>query len=104
MMFDLQLFLGFALDSTFDQLVSRANPHLLSLLTKGGDYLSEFSHNHKRYLGKPIPSSLPIAQLESLEIHMLSLLKKLAPEYPFSENPPVLVTYLDDYTCQSGRG
>ncbi|MCC5832136.1 MAG: hypothetical protein JJU12_03740 [Chlamydiales bacterium] len=102
-MFDLKLFLGFAPDAEFERLASRANPHLLSLFTGGGDYLSEISYKERRYLGKPVPSSLPVSQLESVELHMLSLLKKLAPDYPFSENPPVLVTCIHDAPCQRRR-
>lgn len=99
-MFDLKLFLGFAPDAEFEQLLSRANPHLLSLFMGGGDYLSEISYNKRRYLGKPLPLTTPVSQLESLEVHLLSLLRKLAPEYAFSENPPVLVTCVNDDSCQ----
>lgn len=103
-MFDLQLFLGFPPDTAFERLVSRVNPSLLSLFLEGGDYLSEFSHKNRRYLGKPVPLSTSINQLENLEIHLLSLLRKLAPEYPFSNNPPVLVICIDDNPCQRARG
>jgi len=91
-MFDLKLFLGIPADAEFQQALSQVNPNVLSLFMGGGDYLSEFSHNEQRYLGKPVPISPSVNQLESLEAHLLSLLRKLAPEYSFSKNPPVLVT------------
>ncbi len=95
-MFDLKLLLGIAADVEFEQIVGRTNPNLVSLLMSGGDYLSEISLDNQRYLCKPIPLSTTVNQLENIEIHLLSLLRKLAPNYSFAKNPPVLITSFDD--------
>lgn len=98
-MFQLKLFLGIPSNEALQKELARANPCLRSLFMGGGDYLTEITHSQQRYIGKPIPLSIPVNQLENLEEHILSLLRKLTPEYAFSKNPPVLVTYLDDDPC-----
>ncbi len=95
-MFDLQLYLALPTDDTFERAASKTNAHLAALLTSGGDYLSKITIQERRYLGKRVPSSIPVHQLKSVESHLLSLLQKLAPEYTFSKNPLILITKLDD--------
>lgn len=90
-MFDLTLYLAFPLDQKFDRELSRANPHLVTLLTSGGDYLSSFEYEGRTYLGKPL-SSPTLAQLEVCENHLISLLRKLTPTYSFTEASLLLVT------------
>ncbi|MCH9627380.1 MAG: hypothetical protein S4CHLAM2_10190 [Chlamydiales bacterium] len=90
-MFDLALFLAIPSDSTLERALAQANPRLVDLLTGGGDYLSTFSIEETHYLGKPLPLSLSIAQLETAEDHLISLLHKLAPDYAPT---PVLITQM----------
>ncbi len=94
-MYDLKLFLGIAADVELEKALSKINPHLLSLYMSGGNYLSAVSLKEQRYFGKPAPLSSSVNQLENLETHLLSLLRKLVPEYPLSK--PVLVTHIDDH-------
>ena len=92
-MYPLSLFLGVKADEAFNGALERANPTLVSLLTGGGDYLSELTRKEGRYIGKHIPLSSTVPQLESLETHLISLLTKLAPDLP---HKPVLLSQIDD--------
>ena len=87
----LKLFLCIHIDHELKQALSHANQALVSLFLGGGDYLSPISYQDQSYLGKPVPPLASIIQLENLEVHLLSLLKKLAPHYLFSKNFPVLL-------------
>lgn len=86
-----QLFLGIQVDETWDRAIDRSNPHLVQLFTSGGDYLTEVIYKENRYLGKPLALTPTFSELERFESHILSLLRKIAPNYPFSKNSPVLV-------------
>ncbi len=90
-MFQLALFLGVASNSTLEHALARANPHLVDLLTSGGDYLSTFTLDENSYLGKPLPLCLSPDQLEAAEDHIISLLHKLAPHY---SPTPILITQI----------
>lgn len=87
------LFLGFSIDPAFQLSLKTANPHLVSLLTSGGDYLQKFSTGGQDFLGKEISCAPNLEELESLEANLISLLKKLSPDYPFHINPPKLFAY-----------
>jgi hypothetical protein len=91
-MFDLKLFLGFLPDEAFQGQLLQTNPYLTALFIGKEEYLQEINHQGKRYLGKHLSSFPTLDQLEDLEKHILSLLHKLAPHYPFAKNPPVLIT------------
>ena len=87
-MFDLKLFLAIPREASFEAALT-ANSTLLALLTSGGDYLSAFTHKEQAYLGKPLPSSSTIEQIERARAHLESLLKRLAPAHTFT---PQLLT------------
>ena len=91
-MFDLKLFLGFSTDDSFQQELKLTNPYIVSQFIGREEYLHEVTYQDKYYLGKYLSVYPTPDQLEDLERHLLSLLNKLAPHYPFSDNPPVLVT------------
>lgn len=91
-MFDLKLFLGFAVDELFHKKLQEANPYLLSLFIGKEDYLKEISYQGKNYLGKYLPAFPTFDQLEDVEKHLHSLLSKLVPSYSFATNPPVVMT------------
>jgi hypothetical protein len=95
MMFDLKVFLGFAQNELFQKELRETNPYLTTLFIGKEEYLQEISHLGKRYLGKYLPPFPTLDQLEDLEKHLLSLLNKLAPHYPFVNTPPVLVILND---------
>lgn len=90
-MFDLKLFLGFPIDPLFEEYLHPSSTPMVKLLMSGGDYLSPLDHGSKRYLGK-FPSSCPtIEELELLEGNVISLIKKIAPRYPFEGRFPHLL-------------
>jgi hypothetical protein len=89
-----RLFLGFAPDAAFNQEIAQGNPYLLQLLVGREEYLQEIVHEGITYLGKALASYPTIEQLGDAEQHLLSLLHKLAPDYSFVHNPPVLVTLI----------
>lgn len=91
-MLELSLFLGFSPDEAFENELEKTNPFLVSYLIGKEEFLLEIEYCNRRYLGKRIHGHPSLEQLESLEKHLLSLLEKLTPNYPFSANPPVLVT------------
>jgi len=91
-MFDLKLFLGFTPDAAFENELKKCNTHLVALMIDKEDYLQKIEHKSQTYLGKHISEKPTVAQLEDLEIHLLSLLQKLTPNYNFSQNPPQVIT------------
>ncbi len=91
-MFKLNLFLGFAGDQLFQKELNKANATLRSLLIGKKDYLEEVNCEGKSWLGKHLAEFPTLEEIEGMEKHLVSLLKKLTPNYPFSENPPRLVT------------
>lgn len=87
----LQLFLGFPLDGLFEEHLQKSSPPMVALFTKGGDYLSPLTIKNQKYLGKfPSPHST-MEELECLEANLLSLLRRIAPRYPFEGSFPHLL-------------
>lgn len=88
----LNLFLGLALDEEFHRELAQINPYLSSLMIGKEDYLQEAHAQGQSYLGKCLAPLPTLDQIEDLEKHVLSLLKKLVPHYSYSQNPLLLVT------------
>ena len=87
-MFEVQLFLGFPVDTLFSQEMEKANPNVVAqFIQKEGDYLREIFHNDMTFLGKEIGKIVSLPQLELLEENIYSLLKKVVPEFPYQETP-----------------
>lgn len=83
-LFERHLFLGFPVDSDYRTGLSFVNPQLLSMyIQKNGEYLQEYFHAGTQYLGRTIPSPAQPGDLELLESHILSLLTRLVPNYPY---------------------
>lgn len=91
-MIEASLFLGFICDPLFESGLEKATPYWVELLTGGGDYLSKVTVSNVKYLGKFASSLVSLEELENLESNILSLLKRLVPDYPFRTNVPVLLT------------
>jgi hypothetical protein len=88
--FTVQLFLGFPVNTDFENKLIDLNPHFVSAYIRDDDlYLQETISNDIRYLGKCIPENVvtDILQLELLESNIYSILNKLLPNHPSQEIP-----------------
>ncbi|MFZ0565512.1 MAG: hypothetical protein WAM28_04940 [Chlamydiales bacterium] len=92
----LKTFLGFPVDPLFESHLQQNNAHLVSLFTGGGDYLKNILLNNRSYLGKFVSPAPTYERLESIQLNILSLLRKLAPLYPFNEDSLVLLAISKD--------
>lgn len=96
-MFNVYLFLGFAVDQLYVDKLAQVNPHLLeTFIQKDGEYLSEVQHNEIRFLGKHVGKIVALPQLELLEANIYSLLKKMVPDFPYEEAPLYLFSIIKD--------
>jgi hypothetical protein len=88
-MFDTILFLGFPLSDTYRQELHRvpSSERELFIQSQASPYLQQIEHEGAVYLGKFLGVSIEIAALESLQSHILSLLKKLVPHFPYERYP-----------------
>jgi hypothetical protein len=91
-MHQLSLFLGLKTDDSFENLLALTNPYLATLLIGKEEYLQNMELRGERYLGKFLQVHPTLEHLEDMEKHILSLLQKLAPQYPFAQNPLQLLT------------
>lgn len=90
-MFFAKLFMGVVVEGPFAAKFAAANPQLVALfLGPEREYLLEVQHEGKRYLGKTISTSSDLASLEQTEANIVSLLKKILPDYPYDDLEMVL--------------
>lgn len=98
-MFERKLFLGHPVDAYYKQLLSEANPKLLSLFIQPeGEYLQQTVYQDQAYLGRFFPCPYHISDMDLLEAHVYSLLKRLVPEYPYEETSLWLFPVVDQIT------
>ena len=87
-MLNLELFVGFPVDSLFAKELDKANSSVVStFIQDAGDYLHDYTHNDIRYLGKRAGRNLTLTQLDLLENNIYSLLRKIVPDFPYDETP-----------------
>lgn len=90
-MFDAELFMGFPITSEFALLLDSVSPEIKKLfIQENPDYLREVSHNGHSYLGKFAGKIGEASSLELLENNIISLLKKLVPDYPYQQSSLVI--------------
>ena len=95
---DSTLFLGFPIDKLFENELDKLNPKLLSLFIsrenskKKDDLLKKITIQDQTYLGKYLPDIENFSKIEMLEVNILSLLKKIVPDYNYGPNSLVLLT------------
>jgi hypothetical protein len=80
-----KLFLGFKPDPFFQQEFGRASLYLRTFLIGREEYLQEVHLQEEQWLGKWLGPFPTLEQLVDLEKHLLSLLGRLAPCYPFGQ-------------------
>lgn len=88
-MTDLSLFLGFQYTSKFEK--SIYTQPLFEALVHSEGYLQKLMDGSSCFLGKYISPQPTLEELELMENHILSLLKKIAPNYPFSSYCLILI-------------
>lgn len=85
-MFTSKLFLGMAVNKSFAARLDQVNPDLVALfLDPRNGYLRSMDREGKRYLGKMVEPSSDLASLELLEANIISLLKKIVPEFTYDQ-------------------
>lgn len=86
------LFLGFPVDSVFASHLAAINPEIIRLFfQKEEGYLTEIIYLNQTYIGKFIEGSTNVLQLELLETHIYSVLKKIIPSYPYQKKSLTLL-------------
>lgn len=94
-MFEAQLFLGVEIDTDLAELLDKANPRLLDLLIQNEPiYLQKTAYNDREYLGKYVGDIVNLPQLELIELNIMSLLKKISPNYSPKEMSIILFSTL----------
>ena len=93
MIFDSHLFLAFPLRPDYISNLELVPIALRALYIRNLDenYLSEISHKGQRFLAKNLGSLIDFQALESAQIHIYSVLKKLIPDFPYNSHPLVLL-------------
>lgn len=92
-MFDHHLFFGLPLfDPYLHQLNELPAPLRDAFIqSQSNDYLQQIESEGIVYVGKFTNEPLELASLDSLEVHIHSILKKLIPDYPFEQHPLILL-------------
>lgn len=79
------LFIGFLLDPLFEKELKKVLPDIKSLYIKEDEEgLQEKIMGSSCYLGKNVGEIFDLNQIETIEAHLLSYLKKLVPEEHYS--------------------
>jgi hypothetical protein len=86
------LFLGLPITEHWERSIQLINPHLLRYFINGKDYLHEIQMGCEKFIGKPTEEILSLKQMEELNIHILSLLKRINPHFPISRDSLILIT------------
>jgi hypothetical protein len=98
-MFEAQLFLGIKINESLSTHLAKANPNLLALLIQDESiYLQKISHQENDYIGKYVGNLVSLAQLELIELNILSLLKKICPDCPTQGFSVILFSSLNNYS------
>lgn len=86
-----ELFLGFHVPAEYAGKLNRVSPEVLALFIQDNPvYLRQVVIDDVVYLGKFIGKNVEVDTLSLIQNHILSLLKKLVPEYPYSEDDLLL--------------
>jgi len=92
-MFDGSLFIGIPLrEIEIDQLKILPTPLLAAFIKdQPSDYLQKIESDGISYLGKFIEVPYNVSNIQSLEQNILSLLRKLLPDFSSEDNPLLLI-------------
>lgn len=88
--------MGVAIEGSFAARYAAANPQIAALfLNPEREYLLEIQHEGKTYLGKTISTSADLASLGQMEANIVSLLKKIVPDYSYDDMEFVLFPLIE---------
>lgn len=91
-MFDTILFLGFPLSDSYQLLLLELPSAERKMFIQNQDfhqdspYLQKIEYEGMEYLGKYLGSSIDMATFDLSYSHIVSLLKKLIPQFPYEQN------------------
>jgi hypothetical protein len=88
------LFLGVKVTPTFHkELEAIPEEKRAILINNQGEYLHSHEDSNGLYLGKPLTLPHSIKDLELTEAHVISLLRRLTPQFDSHHNPLQLIAY-----------
>lgn len=64
------------------------------LINNQGEYLHAHEHSSGLYLGKPVTVPHSVRDLELTEAHVVSLLRRLIPQFDSNKNPLQIITHV----------
>lgn len=84
-----QLFLGFPMDDVFLESFEQIDEKVQNFFVREDDqYLQKVTNaSGTIYLGKFIGDKTDLEELHDIEANIYSLLKRIAPDYPFHQTP-----------------
>lgn len=103
-MFEPRLYLGFLLDPLYENQLNQQNSNLVKQFVvsehlSGSCFPEPFLLKKTKdgvvFLGKYIGEGATLSEIELLEAHIYSLLKKLVPGFPYSETTLYIFPVLD---------
>lgn len=90
--FDSCLFFGFLVDSDLQKELNSLDSTFKSLfIQKNEPFLQELDFENKLYLGKFIGQISDLAKLELTSLNIMSLVKKLVPDYPIEKTELLII-------------
>lgn len=91
----IELFLGFPVDGHFKDLLLRVNPDVSAMFIQNkSDYLQQITLHDRDFLGKNLGQIIDISSLNLIQTHILSILKKIIPNYNYDLNSLLLFPLL----------
>lgn len=90
------LFLGFPVDPLFAKQLQKVDPVLIKNFIGQKDFLQKREFEGMEFLGKEIKTLETLAGVSLVEEHIISLLSRLVPDFPYSETPLYIFPLADE--------
>ena len=92
-MLDYQFFLGFSLNSVYEERLSQVSLPIRSLFIQNdsAEYLQRIDYEGVFYLGKPLGCRIDTGSLDLSCANVYSLLRRLVPHYSYGDHPLILL-------------
>ena len=101
---DASLFLGFLVDTEVERDLNKTNACLRELFISSHDqYLHCLTYEGNNYLGKYLPAVAPITEIELIETHIISLLRRLLPQPHYTFQPLFLFPMMSKASASSDK-